>query len=338
MNTQTTSSDLVSRLTSGWHLDAAYAVLSVLMVAGITLDFRSHGQGISFAEEGFLTPEHAFFYTFFLAIAGLLAVATYERWQTEATVTSAVPPGYGVAVVGVFLFGVGGVGDFFWHSAFGFEEGVEALVSPSHIMLGAGAALFLAAPVRSALRNPGDYRGFRSLPVVISSSLVLTIIVLFGLLLNPIAQLGIVVDEPVFRSYALGWSSLVVFPLFFVATGLLLDRRFTLPPGLLTITFLVPAISSVTLIGVPVFVLPVLLGSIALEAIIQWNDEEVLNGALVRVFGAIFPVIFVTTYFGLVAWRFRLTWVVHIWTGTIVMAGLAGLLLTYAMSPEASTT
>lgn len=289
MSPQPTDSNVISRLTSVWLLDTTFAVLSLLMVSGITLDFRSHGEGISFAEEGFFTPEHVFFYSVFLVIAGLLATAMYRRWQAGASIASAVPPGFGLGVVGIFLFGFGGVGDFFWHSAFGFEEGVEALVSPSHITLGAGAALFLAAPVRSALQNPHNYRGLRSIPVLVSTALVSTIIVLFGLLLNPLAQLGYVVDEPMFRTYALGWSSLVVFPLFFVATGLLLNRRFELPSGLLTITFLVPALASVSLLGVPVFVLPVILGGIALDAIVQWNDDHVLDGLTLRLFGVVFP-------------------------------------------------
>lgn len=326
--------DRLSRLTSGWHLDSLVAVLSLLMVAGITLDFRAHGQGISFAEEGFFTPEHVFFYSMFLLIAILIGLATYREWQSGTSLTRAVPPGYGWGIVGVVLFGFGGVGDFFWHSVFGFEEGIEAIVSPSHITLAAGATLFLGSPLRSALRQPDEYEGLQFLPVVISASLVLSIIALFGLLLNPLAQVGYVVDEPVFRSYALGWGSLVVFPLLFVATGLLLARWFDLPPGALTLTFLVPALASVTPVGVFEFVLPVVLGGLALDGLVQWRRGRAIDGLALRLFGVLFPVIFVATYFGLVATRFRLTWVVHVWAGTIVMAGLAGLLLTYTTTPD----
>jgi len=42
----------------------------------------------------------------------------------------------------------------------------------------------------------------------------------------------------------------------------------------------------------------------------------------------------VRTRFGLVAVTFGLTWVAHVRTGTIVMAGPAGLLLTYATDPD----
>jgi len=166
-------------------------------------------------------------------------------WSRDALVAGlsllmveAMPAGYGRGVVGVALFGFGGVGDFFWHSAFGFEEGVEALVSPSHIALAVGAALFLGSPSRAALSRPEEFEGRRFLPVLVSTSLVLTVVVLFGLLVNPLAQLSYIVDDPVFRTYALGWNALVFFPLLFVATGLVLARRFDVPPGALTLTFI----------------------------------------------------------------------------------------------------
>jgi len=44
--------------------------------------------------------------------------------------------------------------------------------------------------------------------------------------------------------------------------------------------------------------------------------------------------VLVRTRFGLVAVTFGLTWVAHVRTGTIVMAGPAGLLLTYATDPD----
>jgi len=310
------------------------AALSLLMVVGITLDFRAHAGGLSFAEEGFFTPEHVFFYSMFLAIAGVLGTATYRQRRAGASWVEAVPAGYRWGVVGVVLFGFGGVGDFLWHGAFGFEDGVEALVSPSHITLATGAALFLGSPLRAALRRPQEFGGWRILPVLVSTSLVLTMIVLFGSLANPLSQLGYVAAEPVFRTYALGWNSLVFFPLFFVATGSVLARRFDLPPGTLTATFLVPALASVIVVGTFRFVLPVIVGGLVADGIVQYARPGPPRGRLFRLFGGLFSVAFVTTYFGLVAVTFRLTWVVHVWTGTIVMAGLAGLLLTYAIEPD----
>ena len=95
------------------------------MVTGVALDFRAHAGGRSFEEEGFVTPEHAFFYSMFLGIAAVLFAATYRNCRACATRVSAVPDGYGWAAVGVLPFGVAGVADFGWHSGFGFEEGVE---------------------------------------------------------------------------------------------------------------------------------------------------------------------------------------------------------------------
>jgi len=325
--------DWLSLVPSRWNRDALFAGLSLLMMVGVTLDFRAHAEGISFAEEGFLTPEHAFFYSMFLAIAAVIGLGTYRRRRAGSSWIEAVPAGYGWGVVGVVLFAFGGVGDLFWHGAFGFEEGVEALVSPSHLMLAVGAALFLGSPLRAALARPEEFEGRRFLPVLVSTSLVLTIIVLFGSLVNPLAQLGYVAGEPVFRTYALGWNALVFFPLLFVATGLVLARRFDVPPGALALTFLVPAVASVTVVGAYRFVLPAVLAGVVADGLVQFARPGPPQGVVLRLYGALFPLVFVATYFGLIAVTFRLTWVVHIWTGTIVMAGLAGLLLTYAIDP-----
>lgn len=101
-----------------------------------------------------------FFYAAFLCIAGLLFWGTYARRRAGRDWIRAVPPGYAFAVLGVLVFGFGGVGDFVWHSAFGFEESFEALVSPSHLTLAVGAVLFLSAPMRAAAnRDRGWTRG-----------------------------------------------------------------------------------------------------------------------------------------------------------------------------------
>ena len=44
-----------------------------------------------------------------------------------------------------------GVGDLIWHTLFGIEESFEALVSPTHLMLGVGLALIVSGPLRGRL-------------------------------------------------------------------------------------------------------------------------------------------------------------------------------------------
>ena len=56
---------------------------------------------------------------------------------------------YRCAVASNSLFGLGAALDLGWHEVFGFEVSNEALLSPSHLVLMAGAMLALSGPVRS---------------------------------------------------------------------------------------------------------------------------------------------------------------------------------------------
>ncbi|MEZ4662017.1 MAG: hypothetical protein R2911_31085 [Caldilineaceae bacterium] len=46
------------------------------------------------------------------------------------------------------------MGDLIWHELFGIEQDFEALISPTHLMLGAGLALIVSGPLRAALARP----------------------------------------------------------------------------------------------------------------------------------------------------------------------------------------
>lgn len=316
----------------GPSLDAGVAVLSLLMVAGIALDFRRHAQGISFAEEGFFTAEHVFFYAMFLGIAALIGVATVRERRARASWIEAVPTGYTWGILGVIVFGLGGAGDFLWHSAFGFEQGFEALVSPSHLALAVGAALFLASPLRATWYRDGEPDGVALLPALLSLGLVLAIVALFGGFLNPILRpyAAWQASGPV---QTLGVAGLVAFPLLFVGTGLATVRRFPLPAGALTLTFLVPGLASTATAPALWYAIPVVVAGLVADLLASRWPPRPGSIRAIRGFGAVVPLSFVGTYFLVLELGAAITWTVHVWVGTVVLAGIAGLLLTYAVFP-----
>lgn len=319
---------------TGWRLDALVTLLSGLMIAGVALDFRSHAQGISFAEEGFFTPEHVFFYSMFLGIAAVIAAATYRNRLAGATWLEAVPAGYEWGVVGVLAFGFGGVADFGWHSTFGFEEGVEGLTSPSHLLLATGAVLFLASPLRATSRRDEDATGVALLPALLSASLVLTVFALFTTYANPL--INVYATDAGETARHLGIPAFLVFPTLLVGTALALARRFDLPAGALSTVFAVPALASVTLHGNVEFVVPVLVAGIVADALVRRQPPTPANARALRTFGLLVPATFGVAYFGVVEATREIAWTVHVWTGAIVLAGFAGLLLTYVVLPDAT--
>ena len=62
------------------------------------------------------------------------------------------PAGYGLGMVGVVGFAAGGGGDMVWHMIFGVEVDLEALLSPSHLLLFASS--LSSSPARFALHGP----------------------------------------------------------------------------------------------------------------------------------------------------------------------------------------
>ncbi|MFB6284046.1 MAG: hypothetical protein ABEK59_08975 [Halobacteria archaeon] len=319
----------------GLRLDVTVSILSVLMLTGITLDFKAHSEGISFEEEGFLTPEHVFFYTAFLAIAVVVGGAVIWKRRQGGAWRESVPTGYGVAVVGLLLFGAGGFGDFLWHSAFGFEEGLEALISPSHLLLATGAALFYSAPLRSRWLRPGKARGAAAVPVVISSALVLTIVSLFGQFINPLVQPY--ASQPTEHAMTMGVGALVTYPILYVGFMNAVSSRFELSPGGYTVIFGVAGLASVFVHGLFPLVVPGFAAGIAADVATRFRLHE--SRWRCRTASAAVPVVFVVTYFGVTAlyWGIatvesREIWTVHVLGGTVALAGLAGLLLGFLVT------
>lgn len=320
---------------AGPRLDVAVAALSLLMMTGVALDFRSHAQGISFAEEGFFTPSHVFFYSMFLGIAAVVGAATYRNRRAGASWVEAVPAGYGWGIVGVLMFGFGGGADFAWHSAFGFETGVEALTSPSHLLLAAGAALFLASPLRAAWRRDDDASAIALVPALLSAGLVLTVFALFTTYVNPLINVYAATGGESART--LGVPAFIVFPALLVGTALALARRFDLPVGALALVFGLPALASVTLHGNLAFLAPAVLAGFVGDALVQWRRPTPANPRAMRAFGALVPASFGITYVTVVAATVGIGWTVHVWTGAIVLAAFTGLLLTYVVVPEGAS-
>ena len=315
------------------RLDIAVTALSALMVLGVALDARAHAVGnISFAEEGFFTPEHVFFYSAFLGIAATLGLATVGRRRAGANWVDAVPTGYGVGVLGVVLFGFGGFGDFLWHSTFGFEQGVEALTSPTHLLLATGGVLFLSSPLRSAWRRAEPPTGLALLPALLSAGLAFAIVGLFSAIVNPLTNPTAFGGS--FGSRELGVATFVVFPSLLVGAGLLLARRFDLSPGALTLVFLFPG--AITFATTPVagpLVVSVLAAGLVADLLVQTLP---LSGLGIRLFGVAVPLSFGAAYFGVAVFAlgWLITWTVHVWTGAVVLSALAGLLLTYVAVPD----
>ena len=129
----------------------AFMAGGLWLMAGLALDGWAHRHQPEL--ETFFTPWHAVFYSGFTAAVTTVAVMVIRRRATTDSLRSAIPAGYELTVVGFALFAVGGIGDGIWHTIFGIESTIDALLSPTHLLMLAGMSIAIAAPIRAAQRQ-----------------------------------------------------------------------------------------------------------------------------------------------------------------------------------------
>lgn len=120
----------------------------IWVVVGLFVDGYAHVNIIDAETEDFFTPWHAFLYAGFAITAGWIGLVAYRR-RKPGPIRDWFPPGYRLAAVGVVTFTIGGLADMIWHSIFGIELDLDALLSPSHLVLMAGFLLVLTTPMRA---------------------------------------------------------------------------------------------------------------------------------------------------------------------------------------------
>ncbi len=131
---------------TGIKFDWIVAALLVWLVGGLYLDGWAHHHE---ALDSFFTPWHAVFYSGFLVVASVLVVSFVRNRTRGYSWREAMQPGYGLSLLGVSIFALGGVSDMIWHMLFGIEVNVDALLSPTHLLLAVGMALIVSGPLRA---------------------------------------------------------------------------------------------------------------------------------------------------------------------------------------------
>lgn len=130
------SAAVAGHAVSSARFDALVAALGMVLVGGVYLDGWAHiHTGLI---DTFFTPWHGLLYSAYVALAVVL-VGTVLRNRTSGFAGwRAIPQGYEPAVIGVAVFALGGLGDMIWHLLFGIDVDLEALLSPTHLLLALG--------------------------------------------------------------------------------------------------------------------------------------------------------------------------------------------------------
>lgn len=129
-------------------LDYAVGICGIWISGGFFLDAWAHGH---VPVESFFTPYHAVFYSGMLAVVLVISAFIMRAHALGYRWADSLPRSYRLAVLGIPIFVLGGVGDMLWHHFFGIEEGVDTLLSPTHQILGLGIFFLASGPIRSIL-------------------------------------------------------------------------------------------------------------------------------------------------------------------------------------------
>src|SRR5579864_8904976 len=126
--------------------DYAVGVCCVWIAGGFFLDAWAHGH---VPVESFFTPYHAAFYSGMLALVLVFIGFAARNRRLGFAWSDALPRPYRLALAGLPIFVAAGVGDMIWHRIFGLEEGVDALLSPTHQVMGLGIFFLAVGAIRS---------------------------------------------------------------------------------------------------------------------------------------------------------------------------------------------
>jgi hypothetical protein len=330
----------LSRVSGGVGFNWLMAVLSAVFVGGIFLDGWAHTHGR--VDQSFFTPWHAVFYAGYAAVASALVTSLLRSHARGYPWERALPPGYGLSLLGALIFAVGGAGDLIWHTLFGIEAGVEALLSPTHLALALGLGLIASGPVRAAWQRPELVSGWAAQgPMLLALTVTLSILTFFTEYAHPLVYPAAGGGHPYGGSEGLGVASILLQTVVLMGTILLVVRFGTLPAGALAlmVTLNAAAMGFLTFHGTYPVALVIAAGAGGLSADLLRARLRPVPGrpAAWRLFAFIVPAVFYFCYFFALRVTEGIAWSVHLWTGSIMLAGLTGWLLSYLVLPSRSS-
>lgn len=250
-----------------------------------------------------------------------------------------IPEGFGAALVGSALFMIGGIGDLVWHEIFGVEADIEALLSPTHLILAVSMALMVSTALRTWFRTTppiGVPKLLSQFPMLMSCVFTVSLVwfmTQFSHFIIPRASglrpEGTIAD----LSQNIAITGYLLHIIVILACILFIARRARIATGGFTFIFTGSVLAMALMRDGQMFLPAAFVTGIITDALSRKLHPFELHRKEVRAFGFIIPATFFTAYFLTLSLTEGIWWSVHLWTGSIVMAGLAGVLTTFLVLP-----
>ncbi len=312
-------------------------------ITGLYLDGWAHEHE---KPETFFTPWHGVLYSGFTVGVIWFVIDGWFRGRRGAAAVEA--PGGSLSSAGLYLFIAGAVGDFIWHEIFGIEVDLEALLSPTHLMLMTGGVILVSGVLRDAWKARDEWRDpaaptFVEFVPVLMSALLATAVVSFFTMYLSAFELRAVGDRA--ASFAnddyfevrqiWGVASILFTNALLLTPTLLLLRRWRTPAGTFTLLFTVLAIGIQGMQGFtrPALILPALFAGVVADALAHVLRPAPNRLREVRVFAAAVPAALWVSYFVVYQSTWGIGWPAEVFSGTTFLAILSGLALSLLAFP-----
>jgi hypothetical protein len=316
------------------------ALLSTGFVGGLFLDGWAHTHGR--VDQSFFTPWHAVFYAGYAVVGSALAASLLRNHARGYPWRRALPTGYGLSLLGALIFAAGGVTDLIWHTIFGIEAGVEALLSPTHLALALGLGLIASGPARAAWRRSGARAGWTAQgPMVVALTATLSVLTFFTVYAHPLVHAAAGAGHAYGGGEGYGVASILLQTGLLAATILLTVRSGAPPRGGFTVivTLNAAAMGFLSFSGGYPLALVAAAGvaGLSIDALYAWIRPTTTRPVAWRLFAFAAPAAFYLCYFLALLLTEGIAWSVHLSVGSIVLAGITGWLLGDLVLPPRSS-
>ncbi len=322
------------------------AIVACVMIFGLFIDGWAHNHDR--VDDSFFTPWHAILYSAYGVSAITLIAVHFRNVGKGFHWRRALPAGYMPALGGALLFAMGGLGDMVWHGLFGIEESIEALLSPTHLLLAASGLLIITGPIRAMWQRQSEDNWRSLLPAILAlimTASVFTFFMSFAAVTGRMHELTGPRPDAHSLYDVYGVLALVVHSNILLGVVLFSSRRWRLPFGVFTLMYAVNALLMTWMhLGANaefILVINAAIVGLLCDWLLSRKIIETTKG--LRLFSCLVPFVFsmgallVIHILGVGAWgKGGLWWEVHMWLGAPVLAGAFGYGLSLLVHPPAS--